>query len=210
MNNERIIHATQVNNFILNQFNGSVGQVINHIHGGMPAGGEQPVSEAEPPMPVEEQVADGLSEEDEPAGNVDNHIFIKARDGWQLDVKKLKTWIHDNFLPNLHKRYDWFALWRVLADHRLIAQGEYQTTKFVEQMTKWFGEAQMPCKAKSVNLFKNGYLGDTPYYNWNKAMFKDRRNSYEQTMGGYDRLERLCDELGGKLKAAIDGKQLRL
>lgn len=197
MDGKQIIKPVQVN-FILNQFNAKVERVINKV---IRRGAED-----EQPLHAESKV---VETETEPPKGLTNTVLRVRQTGWRLDLGKMWKWINANFIDRLSKGYDWFALWRVLFDNNLIEQGQHQVTKFATQMNEWFPKAKIECTAKQSNLFKNGYLGDTPYRLWNKQTFRERRNSPQQTDDGYDRLEMLCLELGEALEEALDDKELR-
>ncbi len=132
-----------------------------------------------------------------------NMIFVstfrhRLPDGereFRLSASLLLKWIKANFLPRVSKRYDWFALWRFLKDKRLLT--DTRVSRFVEQMNLWFPSEDIPAVADAVNLYKNGYLGNTPYLDWRQDEFTERRPSTKQTEEGFDRLLALCFSLAG-------------
>ena len=132
-----------------------------------------------------------------------NMIFVstfcyRQPDGereFRLSMSLLLNWIKANFLPKVNKKYDWFALWRFLRDKHLLT--DTKVSRFVEQMNLWFPSEDNPAVADAINLYKNGYLGDNPYVEWNKQEFIERRPSAKQTEEGFDRLLVLCFNLAG-------------
>lgn len=114
---------------------------------------------------------------------------------FRLSMSLLLKWIKRNFLPRVSKKYDWFALWRLLKDKNLLS--DTKISRFEEQMNLWFPSEVIPAVADAINLYKNGYLGDNPYYDWNKQEFLERRPNVKQTEEGYDRLVLLCYSLAG-------------
>ena len=132
-----------------------------------------------------------------------NMIFVstftyRLPDGereFRLSMSLLLKWIKANFLPKLNKKYDWFALWRFLKDKKLLS--DTKVSRFVEQMNLWFPSEEIPAAADAINLYKNGYLGDHPYLEWNVEEFINKRPSTKQTEDGFDRLVSLCFNLAG-------------
>lgn len=112
-----------------------------------------------------------------------------------LSMSLLLKWIKANFLPKLNKKYDWFALWRFFKDKNLLT--DTKIPRFAEQMNLWFPTEGIPASPDAINLYKNGYLGDNPYLDWNKDVFLKRRPSTKQTEDGFDRLLSLCFSMAG-------------
>lgn len=123
-----------------------------------------------------------------------NDIFKTAFNEGELDLVKLWLWIDANFLKRLANQYDWMALWRVLTDKHLIRNSRQTTKAFVTQMEAWFVEPPQKCNAGSINLYRSGYLGETPNCDWNEETF-ERRMKNKQRMEGFRRLNDLCHDL---------------
>lgn len=137
-----------------------------------------------------------------------NFIFKKFLDGLPMDFGSLHEWLDNNFVYQLNANYEWFALWRIATDMRLIESGRTKISLFVEQMNKWFPDAPHPCKASEINRYKRGYLGNTPFKDWNRYSFcesiEDEKRC-KQSPTGFDNLYRLCKKLNNGL-AKIDLK----
>ena len=128
-----------------------------------------------------------------------NDIFREKLPEGELDLDKLWEWIGLHFLKRLTNQYDWFALWRVLKDKRLIRNTQLSTHAFVEQMRKWYPEYKDQCKDGNVNLYRTGYLGKTEFSNWRQAIFEQTMKK-KQRKEGYERLEELCRDLMTELR----------
>ena len=132
-----------------------------------------------------------------------NMIFVstftyRQPDGmheYRLSMSLLLEWIKANFLPRLNKKYEWFALWRFLKDKNLLT--DTKVSRFVDQINQWFPNVDIPAAADAINLYKNGYLGDHPYLEWNREEFINKRPSTKQTEDGFDQLTSLCFTLAG-------------
>lgn len=131
-----------------------------------------------------------------------NFVFKKFLDGLPLDFGNLHEWLDKNFVYQLNANYEWFALWRIAADMRLIESGRMKISLFVEQMNKWFPDAPHPCKASEINRYKRGYLGNTPFKEWNEYCFcesiEDMKNC-KQSRAGFNNLYRLCKKLNDEM-----------
>ena len=113
-----------------------------------------------------------------------NYIFKK-----NVDLKRMWEWIRDHFLPAHKYDYDWFALLRYLADNNKLEKGiGVCNTMFAKQMNAWFPSYN--CPSNGVKLYRTGCLGDTPYRSWNRAIFSQKKRSW-QTIDGFDHLERI-------------------
>lgn len=118
--------------------------------------------------------------------NLVNYIFNK-----KVDLKRMWEWIRDHFLPSHVHDYDWFALLRFLADNQMLAKGMNTSNPyFAKQMAEWF--PSYGCTANNVKIYRTGYLGDTPYKQWNKARFSIELRS-NQKIDGFNHLDRLCN-----------------
>lgn len=132
-------------------------------------------------------------------GKLENIIFRLNHNGRKIDLHQLRDWIAENFVPHLTAKYEWFALWRILMDKELMASDQTKVSKFTRQMNSWFPDAAVRCAADAVNLYHRGYLGSTPYREWDRSLFyKERRE--KQSMDGFNRLDRLCNDLTEGLK----------
>ena len=132
-------------------------------------------------------------------GQLENSIFRLNHNGRKIDLHQLRDWIAEHFVPHLTAKYEWFALWRILMDEGLIASDQTKVSRFTRQMNSWFPNAAVRCAADAVNLYHRGYLGSTPYRNWDRSLFyKEKRE--KQSMDGFNRLDRLCNDLTEGLK----------
>lgn len=198
MAEKKLISAFQL---VLNQFNGTVGKVVNIIRRGGASETEQPLGDSDDDC--------GPDSADEEQDVLENKVIRVNQGTGRLSLWKLREWIDEHFISQLANQYDWFALWRVLYDHNLIAPGEHQSSKFEKQMKAWFPDAKIPPSAKEMNRFRKGYLGNTPYTEWERVEFIRKRDADKQSADGFDRLKELCGKLGPDLKAALDNKKLR-
>ena len=161
------------------------GDVNVYANPGGQGGQAQPVQEE----PTESEVCTEILVPED-----DNLIFRTEVNGLPLDLERLKSWIEAYFIKRLANQYDWFALWRVLMDKHLIRNSKTTTRLFVEQMSKWFQDPPLPCEEGSINLYRSGYLGETPSCDWNDEKFENRIKG-KQRMNGYFRLHDLCGDL---------------
>jgi len=106
-----------------------------------------------------------------PPDNLCNYIFSK-----DVDLKLMWEWIRDHFLTAHKYDYDWFALLRYLADNNKLKKG----------MNEWF--PSYGCKPNGVKLYRTGYLGETQYRVWNKAVFSNNIKA-GQTIEGFTYLQ---------------------
>ena len=112
-----------------------------------------------------------------PPDNLCNYIFRK-----NVDLKLMWGWIRDHFLPAHKYDYDWFALLRYLADNDKLERGtETSNANFAKQMRDWFPSYK--CKPYDVKLYRTGYLGNTPYRIWKKAIFLQQKGSNQKEDG---------------------------
>lgn len=123
-----------------------------------------------------------------------NLIFVEIHNGSKLNLNKLREWLEENFVHRVVCNYDWFALWRYLKDHNLIRKDRYEVTDFVKQMRCWYPEAKLEKVEEAINLYKSGYLGDTPFNLWDERVFMQKKNT-KQSIKGFRRLHSLCDDL---------------
>ena len=128
-----------------------------------------------------------------------NLIFVGMHKGSKLDLDKLREWLEENFVSRVVRYYDWFALWRFLKDHEIIRKDRYEVTAFVKQMRCWYPEAKLEKAEEAVNLYKSGYLGDTPFRLWDEQVFEQKKNT-KQSIKGFRRLYSLCADLELYLK----------
>ncbi len=127
-----------------------------------------------------------------------NYIFRRFLDGRPMNFGNLHEWLDKNFVYQLNANYEWFALWRIVTDLRLIESGMTTVSKFVFQMNKWFPDAPHPCKASEINRYKRGYLGNNPFEKWSEHDFRMslfERKHCKQCQSGYERLHHLCNDI---------------
>lgn len=112
-----------------------------------------------------------------PPDNLCNYIFREGE-----DLKVMWEWIRDHFLPVHKYDYDWFALWRYLADNNKLERGtKTSNVNFAKQMKDWF--PLYKCESYDVKLYRTGYLGNTPNRIWNKAYFLQHKGSNQKEEG---------------------------
>ena len=112
----------------------------------------------------------------------------------QLQLAKLHRWIGEHFVNRLSARYEWFALWRILYDKKLIVGTRAMTSKFARQMNEWYPDAPSPCVEGEVNRFRNGYLGQTPFTLWDEQTYLKQIQG-KQSYSAFKQLYDLCNDL---------------
>ena len=104
----------------------------------------------------------------------------------------------DTLLQRFPKRYDIVVgnpPYMKVKDKNLLT--DTKVSRFVDQINQWFPNVDIPAAADAINLYKNGYLGDHPYLEWNREEFINKRPSTKQTEDGFDQLTSLCFTLAG-------------
>lgn len=155
--------------------------------------------------PVKEESATAADEDEEcndglgirPLANVIFKETLTAKDGQPvrtLQLDRLHGWIERHFVSHLTARYEWFALWRMLYDLKLIEGSRAMTSKFVKQMNDWYPGLEHPCEAGAVNRFRSGYLGETPFWSWDEGTYHSRIKG-KQSWNAIRQLSPLCEEL---------------
>ena len=117
----------------------------------------------------------------------------------ELQLVRLYNWIGEHFVSRLSARYEWFALWRMLYDKKLIEGTRAMTSKFAKQMNDWYPDAPYPCIEGEVNRFRNGYLGQTPFSLWNENAYLSKLHG-KQSYSAFRQLYDLCEDLKNTLK----------
>ena len=123
-----------------------------------------------------------------------NIIFVETYKGSALNLDELREWLETNFVNRVVHNYDWFALWRYLKDHNLLRKDRYEITDFVKQLRCWYPEAKLEKVEEAINLYKSGYLGDTPFKLWDEGVFMKKKNT-KQSIKGFQKLHSLCTDL---------------
>lgn len=117
----------------------------------------------------------------------------------ELQLVRLYNWIGEHFVSRLSARYEWFALWRMLYDKKLIEGTRAMTSKFAKQMNDWYPDAPYPCIEGEVNRFRNGYLGQTPFSLWDENAYLSKLHG-KQSYSAFRQLYDLCEDLKNTLK----------
>jgi hypothetical protein len=117
----------------------------------------------------------------------------------ELQLVRLHNWIGEHFVSRLSARYEWFALWRMLYDKKLIEGTRAMTSKFAKQMNDWYPDAPYPCIEGEVNRFRNGYLGQTPFSLWDENAYLSKLHG-KQSYSAFRQLYDLCEDLKNTLK----------
>lgn len=117
----------------------------------------------------------------------------------ELQMESLHRWIGEHFVSRVTAKYEWFALWRVLYDKKLIEGSRAMTSKFANQMNDWYPEAEHRCDEGAVNRFRSGYLGQTPFSLWNENAYLSKLSG-KQSYSAFRHLYGLCEDLNNTLK----------
>lgn len=117
----------------------------------------------------------------------------------ELQLVRLYNWIGEHFVSRLSARYEWFALWRMLYDKKLIEGTRAMTSKFAKQMNDWYPDAPYPCIEGEVNRFRSGYLGQTPFSLWDENAYLSKLHG-KQSYSAFRQLYDLCEDLKNTLK----------
>lgn len=117
----------------------------------------------------------------------------------ELQLVRLYNWIGEHFVSRLSARYEWFALWRMLYDKKLIEGTRAMTSKFAKQMNDWYPDAPYPCIEGEVNRFRSGYLGQTPFSLWDENAYLSKLHG-KQSYSAFRQLYDLCVDLKNTLK----------
>lgn len=117
----------------------------------------------------------------------------------ELQLVRLYNWIGEHFVSRLSARYEWFALWRMLYDKKLIEGTRAMTSKFAKQMNDWYPDAPYPCIEGEVNRFRNGYLGQTPFSLWDENAYLSKLHG-KQSYSAFRQLYDLCEDLKNTLE----------
>ena len=117
----------------------------------------------------------------------------------ELQLVRLHNWIGEHFVSRLTARYEWFALWRMLYDKKLIEGTRAMTSKFAMQMNDWYPDAPYPCIEGEVNRFRSGYLGQTPFSLWDENAYLSKLHG-KQSYSAFRQLYDLCEDLKNTLK----------
>ena len=129
-----------------------------------------------------------VSEDDESADDYSPILQSAYR------ASRVKKWVSDWFLPSVTKRYEWFALQRILQDYGVLNQSGWLTTKFADEMRAWFPERAEFIKEDEINRYKNGYLGLNLYSEWDENEFLKKSNKKQQ-LDGFKKLKEMCSRL---------------
>jgi len=143
--------------------------------------------------PADEPLAATAATADEPDKKpLVNTVLKRNHNGRPMDFARLQTVVANIFVKEMKYGYEWFALWRVLYDLRLL---EVTTlTAFAAQMRQWYPHVHKACCADTMGDYYNRYLGTTPFTLWDEAEFVRRKTS-KQSVSGFRRLYNDCATL---------------
>ena len=109
----------------------------------------------------------GVPVDDEVGGQPPvNQIFKRYHECRPLDFARLHQLIGSRFVCRVRFAYEWFALWKVLYELKLLENTTL--TAFARQMFVWYPDAPKMCRADSIGDYRGGYLGKTPSTLWNE------------------------------------------
>lgn len=109
----------------------------------------------------------GVPVDDEVGGQPPvNQIFKRYHECRPLDFARLHQLIGSRFVCRVRFAYEWFALWKVLYELKLLENTTL--TAFARQMFVWYPDAPKMCRADSIGDYRGGYLGQTPSTLWNE------------------------------------------
>ena len=123
---------------------------------------------------------------------LENKILKKNHNGKPIDFQTLHKLIETSFVAEIKYGYEWFALWRILNDLRLLE--DTTLTSFAEQMNKWYPNAKKSCNADNMGDYHNPYLGTTVFVQWDEDCFASKKTT-KQSIGGYRRLYNDCETI---------------
>lgn len=95
-----------------------------------------------------------------------NQVFKRYYERRPIDFTKLHHLIGSRFVCSIRFAYEWFALWKVLYELKLLENTTL--TAFARQMFVWYPDAPKMCRADSIGDYRGGYLGQTPSSLWNE------------------------------------------
>lgn len=129
-----------------------------------------------------------------------NQIFKRYHERLPIDFTKLHHLIGSRFVCKIRFAYEWFALWKVLYELRLLE--DTRLTSFARQMFVWYPDAPKMCRADSIGDYRGGYLGQTPSSLWDEHSYlKNLKGNQSHTA-----FKRIClwnDELREMLKISL-------
>lgn len=145
----------------------------------------------------------GGGDQDEDSDNVpenklENKILKKNHNGKPLNFLKLHKTIEKVFVSEIKFGYEWFALWRILFDMKLLE--DTTLTAFADQMNKWYPKAKKSCNADNMGDYYNPYLGTTAYVEWDESDFLSQKTN-KQSINGYRLLYNDCETINEALNS---------
>ena len=98
-----------------------------------------------------------------------NLIFKRYYERRPINFIKLHHLIGSRFVCKIRFAYEWFALWKVLYELKLLEN--ITLTAFARQMFVWYPDAPKMCRADSIGDYSGGYLGQTPSSFWDEHCY---------------------------------------
>lgn len=118
----------------------------------------------------------------------------REKEEWiEVSMSLLYEWISTNFIPLCTKKYSWFALWCFLKDKLLLE--DTKVSSFCKQMKKWFPDASIKPDSGEVNRYREPYLGNTSYIEWQESEFTRLMKVDKQSKKGFAHLKGICTQL---------------
>jgi hypothetical protein len=129
-----------------------------------------------------------------------NQIFKRYHDRHPINFARLHGLIASRFVCRIRYVYEWFALWKVFYELRLLENTTL--TAFARQMFLWYPDAPKTCQADSIGDYSSGYLGQTPSVLWDEqAYIKNIKGN--QSRAAYKRIRLWTDELREMLRITL-------
>lgn len=141
---------------------------------------------------AEDAVIVGEEKDTDTENKLENKVLKKNHNGKPIDFQTLHKLIETSFVAEIKYGYEWFALWRILYDLRLLE--DTTLTSFAEQMNKWYPNAKKSCNADNMGDYHNPYLGTTAFAQWDEDCFASKK-TIKQSIGGYRRLYNDCETI---------------
>lgn len=129
-----------------------------------------------------------------------NQIFKRYHELRPIDFSKLRHLIGSRFVYKIRFAYEWFALWKVLYELKLLENTTL--TAFARQMFVWYPDAPKMCRADSIGDYRSGYLGETPSTLWDEHCYIKRLTG-NQSRAAFKRICLWNDELRETLRISL-------
>lgn len=129
-----------------------------------------------------------------------NQIFKRYHNGRPIDFVRLHELIGSRFVCRIRYAYEWFALWKVSCELRLLENTTL--TAFARQMFLWYPDAPKMCRADSIGDYSGGYLGQTPSPLWDEQAYINNIKG-NQSRAAYKRISLWMEELREMLRLSL-------